>query len=1019
MPRMPIQNDRLWPYFSIMLFQFKYFGFSYVRLRSRLLFAVSVWLALALNGTAQIRFDSWTIENGLPQNSVTDILQTHDGYLWLATFGGLVRFDGVRFVTFDRTSRGIESQRVRTLHEDRQGILWAATDDGMLLRYQNGRFTTYSAKDGLPHAIALRIEEDNEGCLWITWLEGSAGGERGSITKFDGQRFVTFRPDDFAYRVMAPPEARFQDLWWNQNSAGLDVLIKGRIQTYPLQRELLGADITRVTLDRQSNVWINTAGAGVIKAAHGGRLERYTTSEGIPNNNPEGVFYEGSEGDIWFADYRDNLYRIRHGEHELVQMPTVGVVYVDREGSTWMGTAIAGLHRVRDNTIRVYTEHDGLSSNRAYSILEDRAGGIWIGTWYNGVNKYANGRFTSYNAAEGLPSPLVTCIYEDKSGRIWVGTSNQGLVYFHNGRFRRYEKQFPSLNGSVWAIHEDRTGAFWFATDKGLVKWADGRFVTYTRNDGLSDDHITALFEDRSGALWLGTFHGITRLKDGVFTAYIERDGFSGNQVRAIHEDSDGILWVGTYDGGLYRFADGRLTRYTRKDGLHDNGVFQILEDDSGYFWMGSNRGISRVSRRELNEFAGGARRSITSVAFGARDGLPTLEVNGGRQPPGLKAADGKLWFPTMGGVAVLDPTSIRLNTHSPAAIIEEVRLAGGVIDFSSRVRIPPEIPVFEIRYTAPSFSRPEQIRFRYRLQGLDNEWIDAGDRRIASFYRIPPGTYRFVVSASSPEGSNTETEASLNIVVLPPFWRTWWFTALALIAAALIVFAGHEGRVRRLRAQHEQQTAFSQQLIESQESERRRISNEMHDSFGQYIVIIKKLAQAALHATEGIGLALDEIASLAEQMRAEMKHLAYDLRPYQLDKIGLSKTVEKMIQRVGQSCHLEFATDIDCIDDLVPQDLHIHIYRIVQESLSNIVKHSKATRAKVTITKQDRSIQIKIEDNGQGFDPDRVDSSTPTGQGFGLMGIHERARILGGKVEVRSTPRAGTAIIVTVTREG
>ena len=985
---------------------------------SRLLFAVSLCLALlctlASNATAQYQFDSWTIENGLPQNSVTDILQTRDGYLWLATFGGLVRFDGVRFVVFDRTSKGIESQRFRTLHEDRQGALWAATDDGMLIRYQNGRFATYSTKDGLPHGMATRIEEDDEGCLWVTWVEGAARGVRGSITKFDGRRFVTFGPDHFAHHVAAPPASRFEEFWWSQDSTGLHVLVKGRVQTYPIQSKLRGADVTRITSDRQGNLWISTSGAGVIKAADG-RLERYTTREGLPSNHPDGLFHEDADGNIWLSDDRNNLYRIRHGDRERMQMSLVRVIYVDREGSTWLGTDLGGLYRVRGKTISMYTERDGLSSNIAYSILQDSTGAIWIGTWLGGVNRYVNERFTSYSIAKGLSYTLVTCIYEDRTGRLWVGTYNTGLTYFQNGRFTRYDEGPPLLNGTVWAIQEDRAGALWFATDTGLVQWAGGRFVTYTTKDGLSDEHITALFEDRIGALWIGAFHGITRLKDGVFTAYTERDGFTGNQVRAIHEDTEGILWVGTYDGGLYRFGDGRLTRYTRKDGLHDNGVFQILEDDNGYFWMGSNRGISRVSRRELNEFAEGRRRSITSVLFGARDGLATLEVNGGRQPSGLKAADGKLWFPTMGGVAVVDPTAIRLNTRPAAVIIEEFRLAGDPIDFSSEVTIPPEIPAFEIRYTAPSFIRPEQLRFRYRLAGLDDQWIDAGDRRTASFNRIPPGKYRFVVAASDPEGLWDINGQSLDIIVLPPFWRTWWFAVLAFMAAASIALAGHKYRVRRLRVQHEQQTAFSQQLIESQESERRRISNEMHDSLGQDIVIIKKRAQDARQiATDGVRVELDEIVSLAEQMKTEMRQIAYGLRPYQLDKIGLSKTIEKMIQRIGEVCDLDFTTDIAPIDDLFPQDLHIHIYRIVQESVSNIVKHSNATRAKVTIAKDRRFVQIKIEDNGHGFDPDRIDVSNPTGQGFGLMGIHERTRILGGKVEIRSAALAGTAIIVT-----
>jgi signal transduction histidine kinase len=850
--------------------------------------------------------------------------------------------------------------------------------------------------------------------LWVTWV--------GSLTKYDGQHFLNVGSDHFANRVAAPPETRYIDAWWSQDSTGLHVLNKGRVRTYSVRGDLLGADVTGINSDRRDNFWIRSRSAGVIRASNG-RLERYTTREGLPSNHPDGQFYEGSEGDIWFLDYPTTLYRIRNGKHELIKLPGAPLsalhsLYVDREGSTWLGTTATGLHRLREPTITVYTERDGLSLKNVYSILEDSTGAIWIGN--GGLKRYANGHVTSHWSAEGVSSDHVTCTYEDKSGRLWVGTSG-GLTYFGSGHFRRYDDPSGFLKGSVSAIHEDRSGTFWFGTDLGLVKSTGGGFTRYTTNDGLSHDRITTLFEDRTGALWIGTFQGLTRLKDGAFTAYTEHDGFIGNAVRAFHEDNDGILWIGTYDGGLYRLAQGRLTRYTRNDGLHDNGVFQILEDDDGYFWMGSNRGISRVSRRELNEFAEARRRSITSVVFGPKDGLASVEVNGGCQPSGLKAADGKLWFPTMGGVAVLDPAAFRINSRPPRAIIEEFRLAGEPIDFTQEVRVPPDAPAFEVRYTAPSFVKPEQVRFRYRLVGLDDAWIEAGNRRTAVFHGIPPGHYRFEVIAASHDGIWNKDGPSLDIVNLPPFWRTWWFIALALTGSAAIVLAGHERRVRRLRRLHALQEAFSQQLIDSQESERRRISNELHDSLGQYLAIIKRRARTGREMVTdrtAVGEALDEIAAIGERINAEMTEIAYDLRPHHLDTIGLSKTIESMVRRVGKACEIEFATDITPIDDLFPESSHIHIFRIVQEAISNIVKHSKATQTKVAITRGATWVEIRVEDNGKGFSPVPLDAASTTKHGFGLVGIRERARILGGRVEIHSSARTGTAVVVTFTVE-
>jgi ligand-binding sensor domain-containing protein len=427
-----------------------------LRPHARLLPAVSVWLsllaALASNATAQHRFDSWTTENGLPQNSVNDILQTRDGYLWLATLGGLVRFDGVRFVVFDRSVDGIGSQRLLALHEDRMGTLWAGTDDGMLIRYRNGQFITYAREDGLPHAPAVRIEEDDDGSLWVTSI--------GAITRFDGKGFVTFGSDYFAPGVSAPPATRYLDAWWSEDATGLHALVKGRVRTFPVRSELGGAEINRVTLDRRGTLWMSTTSAGVIKASDG-LLERYTTRNGTPDTDSGGAFFEGHRGDFWFGD-RAHLYRVKNGRQERIQLPGAPLselrsFYVDREGSTWLGTTATGLHRLRDPLITVHSEGDGVSVKIAYSIFEDRTGAIWIGN--GGLKRYANGRFTSYWSAEGVSPDRVTSIYEDKGGTLWVGTYG-GLRSFRNGRFRPFDDASGFLKGGIWSVHEDRSGTF-------------------------------------------------------------------------------------------------------------------------------------------------------------------------------------------------------------------------------------------------------------------------------------------------------------------------------------------------------------------------------------------------------------------------------------------------------------------------------------------------------------------------------------------------------------------------------
>jgi len=671
-----------------------------------------------------------------------------------------------------------------------------------------------------------------------------------------------------------------------------------------------------------------------------------------------------------------------------------------------------------DATITVHSETDAFSLKGAYSILEDRTGVIWLNN--NGsLKRHSKGRWTEVSAFRTVEPDAIRSIYEDKAGRIWVGTSS-AVGFIDGGKYKRYAEDSPFLNDWISAIVEDRSGAFWFAASSGLVRSADGHLTKYTTRDGLSHDRVISLFEDRSGVLWIGTFQGLTRFEAGRFRAYREADGFIGNAVRAFHEDADGYLWVGTYDGGLYRLANGRLTRFTRKEGLHDNGVFQILEDANGFFWMGSNRGISRVSRNELNDVAEGRRRSVTAVALGPADGLSSVEVNGGAQPSGLIASDGRLWFPTMGGVAVIDPAVFKARSKPPPAIIEEVRVAGEPIDFAGGVRLSGG-RAFEVRFTAPSFVKPLQVRFRYRVLGLDDRWTDAGDRRTIAFHGIAPGSYRFEVMAASHDGVWNTTGSHVQIVVVPPFWRTWWFMGLMLAAAVSIAFAGHDRRVRQLRRLHALQEKFSRQLIDSQERDRQRISNEMHDSLGQHMAIIRKKARAGQEMVMDrmvVEETFDEIAALAERASAEMTEIAYAVRPYHLDTLGLSKTIETMVRKVGKACDIQLSADIGFIDDAFPDDAQIHLFRIVQEGVSNIVKHSGATRGSVILSRRPGSIEITVHDDGRGFSPDVPGDGRQAMHGAGLAGIRERTRILGGRVDIQSSARTGTTLTVTIPLE-
>ncbi len=962
--------------------------------------------------SAQYQFDSWNTDNGLPQNSVNAILQTKNGYLWLATSDGLVRYDGVRFSVFNKgNTNGILSNRFSTLFEDREGSLWAGTEDAGLTRYHNGTFNTYAANEGIPEPWIWWLGEDLQGRLLVVCQH--------SITRFEGERYVPYVPEG----GVTPRIPSFF-----RRAAGLSFLAVdgvhrfegGGFKIYPLPDGLPVSEFNHISQARDGSIWT---------ASKDGRLHHLKENTwqsyplGIPGQTIEAV-HEDRAGGIWvgavgaglnyFKDGRLTKFAAAQGFNG--QRATI--IYEDHEGTIWLGTPSNGLFRARRQAISVYSEADGLSNNNVYTIYEGRDGSVWFGTWRGGLNRLKDGRFTHYTAKDGLSGDLVTALYEDRDGALWVGTHDHDLNRFKDGRFAVYTRADGLGDKGVLAIQQDRKGALWIGTQGGLNKYHDGGFTLYTTREGLGHNWVQIIYEDREGALWLGTKGGLSRLKDEQFISYTERDGLASNNVRAIYEDQDGVLWVGTYDGGLSRLKDGRFTRYTTNEGLFNNGVFQILDDGRGYFWMSCNLGIYRVSRRELEDFAAGKIRRITSIAYGRKDGLIGVECNGGRQPAGWKTRDGRLWFPMQQGVAVLDPTAIPINQQPPPVQIERVLLNDRPVAASGTLEIHPGEGNLEIDYTGLSFINPEQVKFKYKLDGLDADWVDAGPQRVAYYRHLPPGNYTFTVIAANRDGVWNTTGAALRLIVHPPFWRTWWFISFTSLALAGIVVLAYRRHVAKLKRAHTMQEAFSRQLIASQEAERQRIAAELHDQLGQNLLIIKNYALLGLDGPNGDGPAaerFDEISTTASQALDEVRAIAHNLRPYQLDRLGLTRALESIVQTAADSSGIALEAELDKVDGIFDEEAEINLYRIVQESINNIIKHSGAKHARLIVQRAGRAVEVKIEDDGQGFNPELILGSNAARHGFGLLGINERARILGTSPVIRTVPGRGTSITLTI----
>ncbi|MCA1557966.1 MAG: histidine kinase, partial [Acidobacteria bacterium] len=639
-------------------------------------------------------------------------------------------------------------------------------------------------------------------------------------------------------------------------------------------------------------------------------IEEVMVRGGLPESRIEAI-YDDDKGSLWicmasggFVLLRDGRLSVYGAEQGFTGRRVISI-FGDREGDVWLGTFNQGLYKMRLQTVAAYTEQDGLSLNNTYTVYEDREGSVWVGTWGGGLSRMKDGKFTSYESQLGPTTTHITALYEDDEQNLWVGSYNGGLFRMKDGRVTRLTRNEGLSSNGIYAILKSRSGDLWIGTLDGLNRYRDGRFSALTTKDGLVHPRIQAIYEDRAGNIWIGTFGGVSRYHDGRFTNLTERDGLSGNNIRSIYEDREGALWFGTYDSGLNRLKDGRITRYTMRDGLFSNGAFQILEDAHDNLWLSSNRGIYRVSRKELNDFAEGKIQSVTSISFDKRDGMPSSECNGGFQPAGWKTRAGLFMFPTQGGLAIIDPEAVRPSGQPPPVVIEGLVVDRKSLPFTDKLEIFPGQENLEIQYTGLSFIKPENIRFKYQLEGLDREWVEAGTRRTAYYSHLAPGEYTFRVIAANADGVWNTRGAMVRIIVRPPFWRTWWFLSLAALAVLGLAFLGYEYRVLRLKRAKAAQEAFSRLLIESQEAERKRIATELHDGLGQSLAIIKNRAALSLTTPEDHERALEQLTEITEAAGDaidEVRHIAYDLRPYQLDKLGLTRAIQSMLEKIQGS---------------------------------------------------------------------------------------------------------------------
>lgn len=687
---------------------------------------------------------SWQTDGGLPQNTVSAILQTSDGYLWLGTDGGLARFDGHRFAVFDSQNGALPNDRIRGLAQDRAGALWVATADG-LLRREGGRFRRFGTDDGLPGTDVLTLTVDSRRGLLVTTSRGAAS--------FDGSQFRTISA------AIDPTDTLSSgDVTWTPTTRGLIKSGRGFTQTYTVADGLPSNRITALHLDRAGTLWIGT-------------------ESGLARLGPKGIEVFPST--------------------DLLSSDAVLALQEDRDGDLWVGTDANGVTVLRDQKFVAYSGRAVGLDRTVRCVLSDHAGTIWAGTDGEGVVRVKDGAAEKPAWNSRLSSGIVLALADAPNGDLLVGTPD-GLNILHGDRVSVLTSADGLAEDFIRSVYVDRDGSIWVGTRRGLSHLEAGRTKTYTQADGLGSDMVGSLLRDRDGNFWAGTLNGLSRLQNGAFTTFTVKNGLSSNTITDLHADREGVLWIGTQGGSVDLWRRGSFTALPKALGLPAT-IYGIAEDPHNDLWFAAKTGIFRVNRSDLfNPSVQGM-----AVPYGTGDGLRVRECSGGGHPAISETPAGDIWFAMERGLAELRAAHTFSSGLAPPVVIESITVDGKAFDPERIAQIDAGHSHLGFEYAGLSFAAPGKVCYRYRLDNFDRGWVDAGTQRVAYYTNLPPGRYRFQVKAENGDGLWNTAGAAFSFEVKPQFYQTWWFRSLILLALALTVYGGYYVRVRQVQAEY------------------------------------------------------------------------------------------------------------------------------------------------------------------------------------------------------------------------
>ena len=974
--------------------------------------------------------------HGLGHVIVSCLLQDKAGNLWICTAGGVSKYDGRSF-TFYSEEEGLCNNDVRSILQDRSGNIWFGTLGGGVSKYDGCTFTNFSEKDGLSNNNVVSIVEDDSGNIWFgTW---------NGVTKYDGQFFTVYTEkeglvNNFVHIVL---EDKSGNIWVGTNS-GLSKFNGAMFSNFTEKQGLKNNDVYCILEDNQGNLWFGTQGGGVFKL-NSKIFANFTKRQGLISDEVYSILQD-KRGDIWLGTHDgiskyDGQSFANFTEREGLSGNTIYCSLEDNSGNIWFGTATGGVSKFNPSSFNHITEAEGLSKNFVFDLCESRSGDVWIGTWRGGASKYDGKSFQLFTDKQGLANNDVRDICEDKTGHVWFATA--GGVTEYDGRFfTHFTEENGLVSNDVSNIIQDKSGNIWFGTIKGASKYDGRTFTNFTKKEGLSGDDIYCIKEDRNGNIWFATTSGLSKFDGQIFTGFTQKEGFGDHPFCSVLEDRSGNIWFGTIGWGALKYDGQFITRFTEEEGLVNNNVASILEDKSGNIWFGTRLGLSKLTPEKLALYSEKVRvksigeSDIFFKNYTNTDGFLGIGCSSNNI---LQSRSNSIWIGTNGGITMFNPLLELKDTIPPNIQITGIKLFNEDMDWrklrqtdnksfllhngirmknfnfkglTKWYNLPENLSLsynnnfIAFDFAGITMNRPHNVKYQYKLEGLEKNMNTLTDQTSASYGNLPPGNYIFRVSAMNSEGYWSK-EALYHFVIRPPWWQTWWFRLVALASVTAIIF--YTTRFIYLYKLREQKLVIEKQL--AVQYERQRISSDLHDDIGSSLSSINIYSGLA-KKEESKEMYLEMISQNVNEVVNKLDDLVWSINP---NYDTISSVAERLKVYAEPILRVKEIKMNVCADGMIQkttshgEDKH-NLYMVLKEIINNAVKHANCKNITLDFSINNRELIITVKDDGQGFDSNTI----RTGRN-GLGNITQRINNMKGVLEIQSIPGKGTTVIIRV----